>query len=160
MKTYGEVRVWLHSFLTWAVDGVEWSAAYPDRYTPRERAPSSHWIGGWMGPTTSLDVVEKRKISFPCQLLWLNISSQYKDYQLDNWGFGVWFSARASDFSIVHSIQSKSGALWASYSVNTGLKVTAHPHVMLKLRIYGAIPPLPLTASWHGTQLSTGTTSP
>jgi hypothetical protein len=29
---------------------------------PRERAPGTHWIGGWVGPRTSLDVVEKRNI--------------------------------------------------------------------------------------------------
>jgi hypothetical protein len=30
--------------------------------TPRERAPGTHWIGGWVGPRTSLDIVEKRNI--------------------------------------------------------------------------------------------------
>jgi hypothetical protein len=28
----------------------EWSASRPGRFTPRERAPGSHWIGGWVGP--------------------------------------------------------------------------------------------------------------
>jgi hypothetical protein len=28
----------------------EWSASLPDRYTPGERAPFTHWIGGWVGP--------------------------------------------------------------------------------------------------------------
>jgi hypothetical protein len=27
-----------------------------------ERAPGTHWIGGWMGPRVGLDAVEKRKI--------------------------------------------------------------------------------------------------
>jgi len=35
-------------------------------YTPRERAPVSHWIGGWLGPRDVLDVVVKRKIPSPC----------------------------------------------------------------------------------------------
>jgi hypothetical protein len=26
-----------------------------------ERGPGTHWIGGWVGPRTSLDDVEKRK---------------------------------------------------------------------------------------------------
>jgi hypothetical protein len=30
--------------------------------TPGERAPGTHWIGGWVGPGTGLDVVEKRNI--------------------------------------------------------------------------------------------------
>jgi hypothetical protein len=28
---------------------------------PRERTPSTHWIGGWVGPRAGLDNVEKRK---------------------------------------------------------------------------------------------------
>jgi hypothetical protein len=30
--------------------------------TPKERGPSTHWIGGWVGLGFSLDAVEKRKI--------------------------------------------------------------------------------------------------
>jgi hypothetical protein len=28
---------------------------------PREKAPGTHWIGGWVDPRASLDDVEKRK---------------------------------------------------------------------------------------------------
>jgi hypothetical protein len=28
----------------------------------RERAPGTHCIGGWVGPRTSLDVLEKRNL--------------------------------------------------------------------------------------------------
>jgi hypothetical protein len=28
---------------------------------PRESAPGTHWIGGWVGPRTALDDVKKRK---------------------------------------------------------------------------------------------------
>jgi hypothetical protein len=48
--------------LTSALDGGEWSASRPDRFTPRERSPGTHWIGGWVGPRTVLDAVVKRKI--------------------------------------------------------------------------------------------------
>jgi hypothetical protein len=34
----------------------------PGRFTPRERAPGTHWIGAWVGPRTVLDAVVKRKI--------------------------------------------------------------------------------------------------
>jgi hypothetical protein len=44
------------------LDGVEWSASHPGRFTPRERAPGTHWIGGWLGPRAVLDAVMKRKI--------------------------------------------------------------------------------------------------
>jgi hypothetical protein len=38
-------------FFTSALDGGEWSASRPGRYTPRERAPGTLWIGGWVDPT-------------------------------------------------------------------------------------------------------------
>jgi hypothetical protein len=34
-------------------------------FTPRERAPGTHWIGGWVGPRTVLEAVVKRKILSP-----------------------------------------------------------------------------------------------
>jgi hypothetical protein len=39
----------------------EWVASRPDRFTPWERAPASHWIGHWVGPRARLDDVEKGK---------------------------------------------------------------------------------------------------
>jgi hypothetical protein len=54
-------------FLASALDGGEWSASRPGRFTPGERASSTHWIKGWVGPRAGLDAVEKRTISFPCQ---------------------------------------------------------------------------------------------
>jgi hypothetical protein len=41
--------------LTSALDGGEWSASRPGRFTPTERAPGTHWIGGWVGPRAILD---------------------------------------------------------------------------------------------------------
>jgi hypothetical protein len=49
-------------FLTSELDGGEWSASRPGRFTSREIAPCTHWIGGWVGPRVGLDDVEKRKI--------------------------------------------------------------------------------------------------
>jgi hypothetical protein len=48
-------------FLTLALAGGEWSASRLCRFTPEERAPSTHWIGGWVGSRAGLDAVEKRK---------------------------------------------------------------------------------------------------
>jgi hypothetical protein len=48
-------------FLTSALAGGEWSASRPGRFTPGEKAPGTHWIGGWVGPRAGLDDVEKRK---------------------------------------------------------------------------------------------------
>jgi len=35
------------------------------RFTPRERAPGTQFIGGWVGPGAVLDAVVKRKIPIP-----------------------------------------------------------------------------------------------
>jgi hypothetical protein len=51
--------------LTSALDGGEWSALRPGRFTPRERGPGPHWIGGWVGPRAVVDAVAKRKIPSP-----------------------------------------------------------------------------------------------
>jgi hypothetical protein len=57
MKAHGGVDVYIHIFLTSVPAGGEWSASRPYRFTPWERSPCAHWIGGWVG----LDDVEKRK---------------------------------------------------------------------------------------------------
>jgi hypothetical protein len=61
MKAYGGVDVYIHIFLTSALVGGECSASRPCRSTSRERARSTHCIGGWVGPRAGLDDVEKRK---------------------------------------------------------------------------------------------------
>jgi hypothetical protein len=62
MKACGGVDVKIHIFLTSALAGGEWSASRPGRFTPRERAHSTHWIGGWVDSRAGLDDVEKRKV--------------------------------------------------------------------------------------------------
>jgi hypothetical protein len=47
--------------LTSVLVGGEWSALRPGRFNPGEGAPGTHWTGGWVGPRTGLDNVEKRK---------------------------------------------------------------------------------------------------
>jgi hypothetical protein len=56
----------MHS-LTSAPDGGEWSASRPGRFTSSERAPGTHWIGGWVGPRAVLDAMVKRKVPSPCR---------------------------------------------------------------------------------------------
>jgi hypothetical protein len=34
----------------------------PGRFIPGERARGTHWIGGWVGPRTGLDDVERTQI--------------------------------------------------------------------------------------------------
>jgi hypothetical protein len=65
MKAYWGVEVQLQAFFNLALDGGELSASRPGRFTPRERAPGTHWIGGWAGPRAVLEAVVKRKIPSP-----------------------------------------------------------------------------------------------
>jgi hypothetical protein len=55
MKTYWEVQVQFHAFFTSALDGGEWSAPRPDRFTSKEGAPGTHWKGGRVSPRAVLD---------------------------------------------------------------------------------------------------------
>jgi hypothetical protein len=61
MKAYGgvDVRVQTHVFLTSALVRGEWSASRHGRFTPGERTPGTHWVGGWVGPRAGLDDLEK-----------------------------------------------------------------------------------------------------
>jgi hypothetical protein len=64
----GVLGGWRYSYthsLTSTLDGGEWSASRHGRFTPRERALDTHWIGGWLGPRAGLDAVVRRKISLP-----------------------------------------------------------------------------------------------
>jgi hypothetical protein len=80
MKAYGGVAVQIHIFLTSELVGGKWSASCPSCFTPRERAPSSHWIGGWVGPRASLDNVEK--ILYPTRTRPLSHPDHSQPYQL------------------------------------------------------------------------------
>jgi hypothetical protein len=37
------------------------------RFTPGERTPGAHWIGGWVGPRAGPDAGATRKILYPCR---------------------------------------------------------------------------------------------
>jgi len=52
MKMYGEMEVCPYALLTSALDGSGWSVSCSGCYTP-----GTHWIGGWVGPRASLDMV-------------------------------------------------------------------------------------------------------
>jgi hypothetical protein len=54
--------------LTSALNGGEWSVSHPSDFTPRERAPGTHWIGDWgvRGQSRSGRGGEKEILS-PCR---------------------------------------------------------------------------------------------
>jgi len=49
------MEVKLYIFLISTLEGGEWSASRPDRFTSGTR-----WIGGWVGPRAGLRVMVKR----------------------------------------------------------------------------------------------------
>jgi hypothetical protein len=61
MEMYGGLDVWIHVFFTSALVGGEWLASRPDRFTPGERTPGTHRIGGWVGPRAGMDDAQKIK---------------------------------------------------------------------------------------------------
>jgi hypothetical protein len=69
MKTYWGVEVYSTHSLTSALDGGEWLASHPGSFIPREIAPGTYGIGGWVGPRAVLDAVVKRKIPSPSREL-------------------------------------------------------------------------------------------
>jgi hypothetical protein len=56
--------IYTHS-LTSELDAGEWSDLRFCCFTPRERAPGTHWIIGWAGHRAGLDAVSKIKIPNP-----------------------------------------------------------------------------------------------
>jgi len=69
MSTYWEgVETEIHSFLTSALDGGEWSGSRTGRFTPGKINIGTHWIGGWLGPRVGLEAVVKRNNTSPCQV--------------------------------------------------------------------------------------------
>jgi hypothetical protein len=61
MKAYGEWMYRSTFFLSSALVGGEWSTSRTGHFTPGERAPGTHWVGGWVDLRAGLDDLEKRK---------------------------------------------------------------------------------------------------
>jgi hypothetical protein len=64
MRTYRGVDEQIYILLTLVLVG-DWSASRTGCFTPRESAPGTHWIAGWVGPTTGPDDVQKKKTFDP-----------------------------------------------------------------------------------------------
>jgi hypothetical protein len=60
IKTYWGVVVQRHTFLTSALQGVEWLVSRCSRFTP-----GTHWIRGWVGPRAGVDAVKRKILSPP-----------------------------------------------------------------------------------------------
>jgi hypothetical protein len=60
----GEWRYSSTHSLTSALDGGEWSASRPGRFTPKEGDPGTHWTEGWVDSVSRnmWDDIQKIKI--------------------------------------------------------------------------------------------------
>jgi hypothetical protein len=67
MKAYWGSGGVASRILDLGTDGSEWSASLPGRFTPRERAPGTHWLGDWVGCRAGLQSVVRRKILSLCR---------------------------------------------------------------------------------------------
>jgi hypothetical protein len=68
-KMYRGVKVLPHTFLTWTVDGREWSATYTSHF-PSAGSSACYPLDRRLGATASradVDDVLRRKMSLPCQ---------------------------------------------------------------------------------------------
>jgi len=63
MKMYWGVEIQLHTFLTSAPDWVNGQFHVPATLPPKEKAPGTHLIGGWVGPRAVLDTGSEEKNS-------------------------------------------------------------------------------------------------
>jgi hypothetical protein len=63
----------------------------PGRFSPRERASGTHWIGGWVGSRAGLDAVVKRKIPSPYGKIigWKNFDWMHLAQDGNQWRAGV-----------------------------------------------------------------------
>jgi hypothetical protein len=66
---------WRYSFIYLQLGTGWWSASRLCHFTLGETDPSTHWIGGWVGPRAGLDAVKNREILLPPQA---KISQTYK----------------------------------------------------------------------------------
>jgi hypothetical protein len=72
----------IHIFLISALVGGEWSAPCPGHFTTGERAPGTHWIGGWMDTRAGLDDVETTKFLTLLGLELQPVASRYTGYAI------------------------------------------------------------------------------
>jgi hypothetical protein len=111
----GEWRYNSTHSLTSALDGCEWSASRLGRFTPRERAPGTHWIGGWMGSRAILDAVMKRIIpslpreSNPRTPIVQPVAQRYTDWAITALCLYCVMLSQAIHTSLWHSTQLTTG---------------------------------------------------
>jgi hypothetical protein len=71
IRTYGEVETQLHTFVTSALEGGEWSASHTGYFTPGGKSYRSPLDGRLGGPHSQprRGDEEKKSLHFPCREL-------------------------------------------------------------------------------------------
>jgi hypothetical protein len=49
---------------TWTQDECEWLLEHPYILIPKQTAPGTRSVGGWVGPRVGMDAVDKTQLSF------------------------------------------------------------------------------------------------
>jgi hypothetical protein len=60
MQAPREEKILYYSFLTFALDGGEWSASRPEHALPPRKDIGTRWIGSWVGLRADLDTEARR----------------------------------------------------------------------------------------------------
>jgi len=110
--------------------------------------PSTHWVGGWLGPRASLDGCGKSR---PHQVRSPDCSAHSKLLYRLSYPVLFWFLVGARYLYIVLNIETGSGIPVASTEcvmgpLSQGVKVTTRFHLLQRLRMSGAIPLLYIDA--------------
>jgi hypothetical protein len=141
MKTYWGSGGIAPRILTSALDGGEWSASSPGRFTPREGAPLTHRLGGLVGLRAVLDAVMKRKIPSPCResssrtLIVQPVVQRYTDsfLQLNNVSYVAVVTMCTICFNDENSTIAHGMCLWVSFVLTLNTKTVPKFYVFLKL---------------------------
>lgn len=90
----------LHS-LTLLPESGEMLPSCPSHFISREKNPGIHWIRGWVGPSVSFDVLQRRKISFPCQESNPRMISMYSSLYTDCKLMKMWMHSKIQAWSSI-----------------------------------------------------------
>jgi hypothetical protein len=56
------LEVWLHTQLTWVLDGDKFSVSRQSKFIPGGMVSHAHWIRGWVDLGASRDFLEERAL--------------------------------------------------------------------------------------------------
>jgi hypothetical protein len=64
LSCHGEVEAQLRAFFAFELDTTHSSDSRPGRFNSGKRAPTTHWIGGWVGPKAGQDTAEEKNLPY------------------------------------------------------------------------------------------------